>query len=174
MAAVSQCHILSGLATSPSTADTQTSRQTWQNYGGNTARLLLLLLLCRQVELWSSCQHLVFSCAGQVLFGKQFFQRHGLEDVQKAFLTFEENFEVWREAQVFCNTNATLELYLCKFGTDDCIKEACSYCFVCELMVDTCLTPSSSCTTRVWQCYMQPPELSNKHTWLRAATLSTS
>eukprot|EP00878_Enallax_costatus_P026804 GHUV01028803.1.p1 GENE.GHUV01028803.1~~GHUV01028803.1.p1 ORF type:complete len:247 (+),score=65.51 GHUV01028803.1:153-893(+) len=47
-----------------------------------------------RVELWSACQSLVFSCAGQVLFGKQFFQRHGLEEVLKTFLTFEENFEV--------------------------------------------------------------------------------
>lgn len=47
-----------------------------------------------QVELWASCQRLVFQSAGRVLFGEAFFDRHGLQAVQREFLTFEENFEV--------------------------------------------------------------------------------
>jgi hypothetical protein len=47
-----------------------------------------------QVELWASCQRLVFQSAGRVLFGDAFFARHGLDAVQREFLTFEGNFEV--------------------------------------------------------------------------------
>ncbi|WIA16335.1 hypothetical protein OEZ85_013034 [Tetradesmus obliquus] len=47
-----------------------------------------------KVELWASCQRLVFQSAGRVLFGQAFFDRHGLEAVQQEFLTFEENFEI--------------------------------------------------------------------------------
>eukprot|EP00775_Hariotina_reticulata_P002863 gene2863-3155_t len=47
-----------------------------------------------QVELWSSCQRLVFASAGQVLFGRLFFERHGLDQLLDAFLAFESNFEV--------------------------------------------------------------------------------
>lgn len=48
-----------------------------------------------QVEMWSACQSLVFGSAGQVLFGRAFFNRHGLAHLQETFLSFEENFEVW-------------------------------------------------------------------------------
>jgi hypothetical protein len=51
-------------------------------------------LNCLQVELWASCRRLVFQSAGRVLFGEAFFSRHGMEDVQREFLTFEDNFEV--------------------------------------------------------------------------------
>lgn len=50
--------------------------------------------LLLQVELWSSCQRLVFASAGRVLFGRPFFERHGEEQLLQAFLTFEGNFEV--------------------------------------------------------------------------------
>eukprot|EP00879_Flechtneria_rotunda_P018291 GHRR01019188.1.p1 GENE.GHRR01019188.1~~GHRR01019188.1.p1 ORF type:complete len:508 (+),score=214.12 GHRR01019188.1:966-2489(+) len=55
-----------------------------------------LRVWCQQgkVELWESCQQLVFDCAAQVLFGTRFFQRHGLTDVRQSFLVFEEQFEV--------------------------------------------------------------------------------